>query len=112
LDWEPSYNISKLLERIVERQISITEVMADQVMTSSTEVASLITLVSQAAVQLGYAHVVHELGQAEALGRTVVDENDTVPEARPVLKEIKVSSLGLCFRVNGIYHYYHYFYSR
>ncbi|EIW76844.1 DNA/RNA polymerase [Coniophora puteana RWD-64-598 SS2] len=78
-------NPSQLLSHIVDEEIPITSVVADRAITSSDEAASIITLLSKAAVELSLPRIVGELGQAHSAGMHEIEE-DAVPQATPVRK--------------------------
>ncbi|TFK67999.1 DNA/RNA polymerase [Pluteus cervinus] len=77
---------TNLLANLVEREITVSRVIADRVFTSSEEVAHIIKAISKGAVALNLSNVVTELGQAEAIGTHTTDVLDGVPEVRPVLR--------------------------
>jgi DNA-directed RNA polymerase len=77
---------------IVDRHIPISNVVSDRVFTSSKDAASVIKILSKAAVDHHLSHIVGELGQADAIGREYVDPLADVPEVLPVFR-IKVSLL-------------------
>lgn len=82
---------ASLLTHILDRKISVSHVIADRVFSSSEEAAEIIKILSRAAVNLNFPHVVSELGQAEAIGSQFSDVLDNVPEVNPVLR-VKVRS--------------------
>ncbi|KAH7908847.1 hypothetical protein BJ138DRAFT_1011941 [Hygrophoropsis aurantiaca] len=85
-DVELAQSPNRLLSSIIERQLSVTSIVADRVFTSSEEASQAIRLLSKAAVDLNMSQIVTELGQAEALGTTSPDFLDNVPEATPVTR--------------------------
>jgi DNA-directed RNA polymerase, mitochondrial len=81
---------ANLLMSIVDRRIPVSHVVSDRVFTSSKDAASVIKILSKAAVDLSLSHIVGELGQADAIGREYADPLADVPEVLPVFR-IKVS---------------------
>ncbi|KAH7922516.1 DNA/RNA polymerase [Leucogyrophana mollusca] len=77
---------NQLLTGIVDRQLSVTAIVADRVFTSSEEASQAIRLLSKAAVDLNMSQIVSELGQAEALGTQSSDPLEDVPEVTPVMR--------------------------
>ncbi|KAF8229392.1 DNA/RNA polymerase [Tricholoma matsutake] len=82
---------ASLLTHILDRKISVSHVIADRVFSSSEEAAEIIKILSRAAVNLNFPHVVSELGQAEAIGSQFSDVLDNVPEVNPVLRKVNKS---------------------
>ncbi|OAX44242.1 DNA/RNA polymerase [Rhizopogon vinicolor AM-OR11-026] len=79
-------NPTTLLSNLMDREISPTNVVADRVFSSSEEASDIIKLLSKAAVELNFPHVLAELGQAESLGSHVPDPLEDVPEVNPVTR--------------------------
>ncbi len=75
-----------LLRNIINRGLSPSMVVSDRVFTSNEEATEAIKALSRAAVQMGLASVVSELGLADSLGRQTEDPLADVPEATPVTK--------------------------
>jgi DNA-directed RNA polymerase len=91
VEYAPPYNIKDLLYRIIEREISVSRVVADRSLSSSTEAAEIIKLLSSAAAEMNLIKVVVDLGQAQAMG-SYPDPLENVPEVSPVIRT-KVSIL-------------------
>ena len=87
---------TSLLANLVEREITVSRVIADRVFTSSEEVTHIIRALSKGAVERNLSNVVLELGQAEAIGTHSTDVLDGVPEVMPVLRP-KVGLFRLTF---------------
>ncbi|THV02643.1 DNA/RNA polymerase [Dendrothele bispora CBS 962.96] len=96
-----------LLKNLLDRKIAIESIVADRVFgsghspaeattTASEEARGVIRVLSQAAVQLGMGHVVNRLGDVEEIGKCYEDESQDalagIPEAMPVVKEVKSAS--------------------
>lgn len=71
--------------RIIEREVSVSRVVADRSLSSSDEATEIIKLLSSAAAEMNLIKVVVELGQAQAMG-SYVDPLKNVPEVLPVLR--------------------------
>ena len=61
-------------------------VVSSYTITSSEESAQIIKHLSRAAVETSNTHIVSTLGRLELLG---ADPMEGIPEARPVLKEVR-----------------------
>lgn len=95
------YTPSQLLERITERSIPVTMIIADKAFQDSEEAASVIKLLSRAAVEMNLSRVVSELGAAEILGSQIPDPLGDVPEAMPVLKpKVSHTTVPYCVDTN------------
>ena len=78
---------SALLRGIVDRQISVSHVVASRSVSSDQEAANLIKLLSKTAVEMNLVSVVEELSSTQALGNSLLpDPLQDIPEARPVLR--------------------------
>ncbi|KAI0052454.1 DNA/RNA polymerase [Auriscalpium vulgare] len=86
-----THNPTSILRSLIDRQISVSMVVADRSITSSEEAEKIIQALSKAAVELNLSKVVTELGQAEALG-SKPDASEDVPEVMPVTVTKKVTS--------------------
>ncbi|OCH85018.1 DNA/RNA polymerase [Obba rivulosa] len=86
-----THDPESMLRHIIEHQIPVSLVVADRAFQSSEEANEVIRLLSRAAVNMGLAKVVNELGMAESLGRQGLDPLEDVPEAIPVMKPKKPS---------------------
>ena len=76
-----------LLRGIVDRQISVSQVVASRSVSSDQEAADIIKLLSKTAVEMNLASVVDELSRTQALGNSLLpDPLQDIPEARPVLR--------------------------
>lgn len=78
-------NPTTLLERMSQRKISPTLVVAETVFDTHAAATEAIKTLSQAAVNLNIPDVIAELGQAEAIA-TSEDALKDVPEVMPVLR--------------------------
>lgn len=83
--YEPKFNLKDVLFYVLDRGISLKDVVASRVLTSDEEASKIIRQVSKAAAELGMIDVVSELGEAQAMG-SIFDPLDDVPDVDPVLK--------------------------
>ena len=88
--YEPRSNLKDVLFHVLDRGISLKDVVASRVLTSDEEASKIIQQVSKAAAELGMIDVVSELGETQAMG-SVVDPLDDVPDVNPVLKAKVIS---------------------
>ncbi|KAJ6615404.1 DNA/RNA polymerase [Mycena sp. CBHHK59/15] len=77
-----------LLSAVIQADIPVSQVIADRAFTDDEEAEGVIKQLSKSAIDLNLPSVVSELSQAEALG--VSEDEDAVPEARPVTKDSSV----------------------
>lgn len=82
-----------LLKAINAREIPVSLVVSDMSVQSTDEASGIMKLLSGAAVSMNLSKVVNELGLTEALGTSLPDLLDDVPEANPVLKAIVSTSV-------------------
>ena len=76
-----------LLRGIIDRQISVSQVVASRSVSSDQEAADIIKLLSKTAVEMNLVSVVDELSRTEALGNSFLpDPLQNIPEAKPVLR--------------------------
>lgn len=76
-----------LLRGIVDREISVTQVVASRSVNSDQEAADMIKVLSKTAVEMHIPSVMDELGQTQSLGgKLLFDPLEGIPEAMPVLK--------------------------
>jgi hypothetical protein len=76
-----------LLRGIVDRQISVSQVVASRTVSSDQEAVDLIKLLSKTAVEMNLVSVVDELSRAQALGNSLLpDPLQNIPDVRPVLR--------------------------
>lgn len=76
-----------LLRGIVDREISVTQVVASRSVNSDDEAADMIKVLSKTAVEMHIPSVMDELGQTQFLGGSALfDPLEGIPEAMPVLK--------------------------
>lgn len=87
-------NPKRLLLSLVDRNISVTQLVSDRAFTTSDDAHLAIRELSKAAVELNMSKVVNELGMADAIGRQTGDPLEGIPEATPVLR-LKVCLLPL-----------------
>lgn len=85
VNYEPGSNLKDVLFHLLDRGVSLKDVVASRVLTSDEEASKIIQMVSKAAAELGMIDVVSELGEAQAMG-SIVDPLDNVPDVDPVLK--------------------------
>jgi DNA-directed RNA polymerase len=77
------FNPSSLLRRILDREITVTDVVSSPSL-SSEEAVDIIRDLSRAAAEMGLSRVLAELGETEHIG---ADPLADVPEVRPVTTE-------------------------
>ncbi|KIM89933.1 hypothetical protein PILCRDRAFT_812715 [Piloderma croceum F 1598] len=82
---QPPYSLKDILFRVIDRDIPITAVVADRVLTSSKEASDIIQMLSSAAADMNLMKVVVQLGQARDMGSFPNPLAD-VDEVRPVLR--------------------------
>ena len=76
-----------LLRGIVDRQISVSQVVASRSVSSDQEAVDLIKLLSKTAVEMNLVSVVDELSRAQELGNSLLpDPLQNIPDVRPVLR--------------------------
>ncbi|KAF9017666.1 DNA/RNA polymerase [Hymenopellis radicata] len=85
------FTYKELLSRITVREYDIKRVVSDRVI-SNEDGPQLIKELSRAAVQLNLPSLVAELGETHAMATVQADILDTVPEVRPVLKDVVTKS--------------------
>lgn len=84
-EYESPYTLKDILYRIIERNIPITSVVADRVLTLSKEASDIIQMLSSAAADMNLMKVVVQLGQARDMG-SYPDPLADVAEVQPVLR--------------------------
>lgn len=76
-----------LLRAIVDRQISVSQIVASRSVSSDQEAVDIIKLLSKTAVEMNLVSVVDELSSTQALGNSLLpDPLRDIPEAKPVLR--------------------------
>lgn len=76
-----------LLKGIIDRRISVSQVVASRSVSSDQEAVDIIKLLSRTAVEMNLISVVDELSRTQALGSSLLpDPLQSIPEARPVLR--------------------------
>lgn len=76
-----------LLRGMVDRQISVSHVIASRSVSSDQEAADIIKLLSKTAVDMNLISIVDELSRTQALANSLLpDPLQDIPEAKPVLR--------------------------
>ncbi|TFY82948.1 hypothetical protein EWM64_g1061 [Hericium alpestre] len=83
-----------LLRSMMDGQISVSQVIASRGISNSEEAETLMKALSSAAMDMNLLHVVQELGEADALGRTEPDALDEIPEVMPVRVPERLNKAG------------------
>jgi DNA-directed RNA polymerase len=76
-----------ILRGIVDREISVSLVVASRSVSSDQEAVEMIKVLSKTAVEMNILSVMDELGQTQSMGsKLLLDPLEGIPEAMPVLK--------------------------
>ncbi len=73
----------ELLQCILNREIPLSQVVSDKVMSSSEEAGLVVEHLTRAAIELGVHKVLSDLGQVETVP---TDPLEYIPAVRPVTK--------------------------
>lgn len=83
-----SYDPPTLLRCIIERDISVTQVVSDTVFESDEDAIKAIQVLSRTAVDMNLSKVVLELATAKELGSRLADPLQDIPDVVPVTKPV------------------------